>query len=38
MAWDGEQVVVRQMDGVHLGHEGVKIASDLVVDALDFGA
>ena len=38
MAWAGERVVVRQMDGVHLGHQGVKIASDLVVDALGNGA
>ena len=26
---------MRQLDGVHLGHEGVKIASDLAVAALD---
>ncbi len=38
MPWRGEQVVVRQLDGVHLGHEGVKIASDVVVDALGNGA
>jgi hypothetical protein len=34
MPWQGEQVVVRQMDGVHLGHEGVKIAADLAVAML----
>ena len=34
MPWHGERVVVRQLDGVHLGHEGVKIASDLAVAAL----
>ena len=38
MWWQGERVVVRQIDGVHLGHAGVKIASDLVVDALGIGA
>ncbi|MDQ3741874.1 MAG: hypothetical protein M3320_09620 [Actinomycetota bacterium] len=34
MRWNGERVVVRQMDGVHLGHAGVKIASDLAVAML----
>ena len=34
MLWNGKRVVVRQLDGVHLGHEGVKIATDLAVDAL----
>jgi hypothetical protein len=34
MLWKGERVVVRQLDGVHLGHEGVKIASELAVAAL----
>ncbi|HEV2813265.1 MAG TPA: GDSL-type esterase/lipase family protein [Solirubrobacteraceae bacterium] len=34
MRWEGRRVVVRQLDGVHLGHEGVKIASDLAVAAL----
>ena len=34
MVWEGERVVVRQLDGVHLGHEGVKIAADLAVEAL----
>jgi hypothetical protein len=34
MRWRAERVVVRQLDGVHLGHEGVKIASDLAVAAL----
>ena len=34
MRWQGRRVVVRQLDGVHLGHEGVKIASDLAVASL----
>ena len=34
MRWHGERVVVRQLDGVHLGHAGVTIASDLAVAAL----
>ena len=38
MRWNGERVIVRQMDGVHLGHEGVKIASELVIEALGNGA
>ena len=38
MPWNGELVVVRQLDGVHLGHDGLGIASDLVVEALRNGA
>lgn len=34
MRWNGERVIVRQMDGVHLGHQGVKIAADLATAAL----
>ncbi len=34
MRWHGRRVVVRQLDGVHLGHEGLKIATDLAVQAL----
>ena len=34
MRWDGRRVVVRQLDGVHLGHDGLRIASDLAVAAL----
>lgn len=34
MRWKGERVLVRQMDGVHLGHQGVKIAADLASAAL----
>jgi hypothetical protein len=34
MLWNGERVIVRQMDGVHLGHQGVKIAADLATAAL----
>jgi hypothetical protein len=35
MRWKGERVFVRQLDGVHLGHEGVKIAADLATAALE---
>ena len=38
MRWQGERVVVRQLDGVHLGHDGLRIASRLALDALDTGA
>jgi hypothetical protein len=34
MRWEGRRVVVRQLDGVHLGHEGVRIATDLSIAAL----
>ncbi|HEX8121076.1 MAG TPA: hypothetical protein VF549_07410 [Solirubrobacteraceae bacterium] len=35
MVWQGRRVVVRQLDGVHLGHEGRDIAVDLCVAALE---
>lgn len=35
MRWKGERVIVRQMDGVHLGHQGVKIAADLATATLE---
>ncbi len=35
MPWKGEQVIVRQLDGVHLGHQGVKIAADLATATLE---
>ncbi|HEX8208487.1 MAG TPA: GDSL-type esterase/lipase family protein [Solirubrobacteraceae bacterium] len=35
MRWKGERVVVRQLDGVHLGHEGLDIATELALAALD---
>ena len=34
MRWEGERVVVRQLDGVHLGHDGLGIATDLALEAL----
>ena len=34
MRWNGRRVVVRQLDGVHLGHDGLVIATDLAVAAL----
>jgi hypothetical protein len=35
MTWRGRRVVVRQLDGVHLGHDGLDIAADLSVAALE---
>ena len=35
MVWEGERVVVRQLDGVHLWGPGVAIAVDLALAALD---
>lgn len=35
MLWEGKRVVVRQLDGVHIGHAGVRIATDLMLDALE---
>jgi hypothetical protein len=35
MRWNGERVIVRQLDGVHLGHQGVKIAADLATATLE---
>jgi hypothetical protein len=35
MRWEGERVIVRQLDGVHLGHDGLAIAVGLALRALD---
>jgi hypothetical protein len=34
MRWNGRRVVVRQLDGVHLGHDGLTIASRLALAAI----